>query len=233
MLKKIKENEGLQKLKELWKNKKTHDIMVLSLWLVFIFIVILFARSTSSNQTYEDKESLNSLDKITTYEFTYKLNDKEFLGQYYNNAIIFYKDNKRYYYKEKLYQIAEPIKIIPNFDLDILKINVKMINNLIANITPNETNNIKQYIVPLDRFINLYEIDTEIDLSKSTLYNVPINIYYNNDEINKITLDLSNYYLLKTNNQTPNILIIYLYNINNISDFTNYYDKLLEGVVWH
>ena len=230
MFKKIKENEGFQKFKELWQNKKTHDIIVLGLWLIFIFIVILFARSMTPSNTYiTEEKSPNDLSNIRNYEFTYKTNDKQFVGQYYDDSIIFYKDNQRYYYKNDLYLVDDNIILISNYDLDILKINTKMLNNLISNITPTNTNNIKQYIIPLDKFLNIYEIDTDIDLSESTLYNVPLSIYYDNNEINKITLDLSNYYTLKTKNKITNILTIYLYNINNVSNFTEYYDKLLEG----
>ena len=229
MFKKIKENEGVQKFKELWQNKKTHDIMVLALWFVFIFIVILFARSTTSNSTYIPEEpNKEELSNILNYEFTYKKNDKEIQGQYYDNAIIFYKDNKRYYYKDKIYLIDETPTLTQNQDLDILRINIKMINNLINDITPTEIMDTKQYVVPLDRFISLYELDTDIDLSKIALYNVPITIFYNDNEINKITLDLSNYYSLKTNTNVTYPLTIYLYNINNVSDFRKSYDKLLE-----
>ena len=187
---------------------------------------------TPSNTYITEEKSPNDLSNIRNYEFTYKTNDKQFVGQYYDDSIIFYKDNQRYYYKNDLYLVDDNIILISNYDLDILKINTKMLNNLISNITPTNTNNIKQYIIPLDKFLNIYEIDTDIDLSESTLYNVPLSIYYDNNEINKITLDLSNYYTLKTKNKITNILTIYLYNINNVSNFTEYYDKLLEGKQW-
>lgn len=231
MIKKIKENEKVQIVKQLWQNKKTHDLIVLSLWFIFIFIVILFARTNTNTKIYKENKQLNTID-IKDYEFTYKTNDKEIPGEYYENAIMFYHDNKRYYYKDNLYLVEEKALLMQNYDLDILKINIKMINNLISNITPTENSNIKQYLIPLDRFINLYEIDTDIDLSKMTLYNVPLNIYYNENEISKITLDLSNYYSLKTNTKITYPLTIYLYNINNVSDFRKTYDNLLEVKKW-
>lgn len=228
MLKKIKENEGIQKFKELWKNKKTHDIMVLMLWFVFIFIVILFTRGMNFGTNYTEEEKVLGLSNINSYDFTYKFNDKEFIGQYYDDSIMFYNDNKRYYYNNSLYLIDDNISIINNYDLNVLKINLKMIDSLISDSNPNEVNGAKQYVVPLDKFINLYEIDTDIDLSKSALYNIPISIYYSDDDISKITLDLTNYYSLKNVINNNNLLTIYLYNINNVSDFRKSYDKLLE-----
>ena len=232
MFKKIKENEKVQKFQELWHNQKTHDIMVLSLWLIFIVIVILYARSNVSHHSYKPEPKEINTSNVENYEFTYKTNDKEIPGEYYNGSVLFYQNNKRYYYKNNLYQIDESASLIPNYDLDILKINIKMIDNLISNINATETNNVKEYLIPLDRFINLYEIDTDIDLSKMALYNVPLRIYYNNNEINKITIDLSNYYSVKTNTNVEYPLTIYLYNVNNVSDFIKSYDKMLEVIKW-
>ena len=228
MFKKIRENEGVLKFKELWQNKKTHDIMVLCLWLAFIFIVILFARSMNSSTSYSEEKKVLGLSDISSYDFTYKIDDKEFIGQYYDDSIMFYKDNKRYYYNKNLYLIDDNVSMINNYDLSVLKINLNMIDRLISGITPSEINGTKQYIVSLDKFINLYEIDTDIDLSKSTLYNVPISIYYDMDDITKVTLDLTSYYSLKTGMSGNYVLTMNLYNINNILDFRKAYDKLLE-----
>lgn len=228
MFKKIKENEKVLKAKELWQNPKTHDIAVLLFWLIFIFVVIIVARGMGSTPSHTtETSSVNNFDSIKSYDFTYKTNDSEIVGQAYDDSLLFYINNKRYYYKNNLYLIDEKASLVNNYDLGVLKINSKMLNNLVSGITPSDINGFKQYIVPLDRFINLYEIDTDINLSTAATYNVVISVYLKDDEINKVVLDLTNYYKLKNNNINYPVTIYY-YNINNVSDFTKGYDKMLE-----
>ena len=104
-----------------------------------------------------------------------------------------------------------------------------MINNLISGITGTEIDNYKQYLVPLDRFINLYDIDTDIDLSKATSYNIIINIYKENNVVSKVTLDLTNYKLYTTGQIESYIINIYYYNVNNVSDFSKHYNQMIGG----
>ena len=228
MFKKIRENEKVQKIKELWKNPKTHSLIVLAFWLIFIIIVIAFVRVTTSSTTNtEYQNNLNSFSTINSYDFRYKTNDLEINGKYYNEAIVFYLNNKQYYYKDKVYLIDDEIKTLEDYDLNVLKITSKFLNNLTSGITPSD-NGFKQYIVPLDRFINLYEYDTALDLSKATTYNVIVNVYYKDDEINKVVLDLSSYYTFKEGKEISYPVTIYYYNLNNISDFTRGYQKIVE-----
>lgn len=112
-----------------------------------------------------------------------------------------------------------------------MKINSKFINNLITNITPNVTDNYKRYIVPLDRFINLYDEDTDINLTETNHYNIIIDIYEKENQINKITLDLNSYFTLKNNPQIAQVTIYY-YNINNINDFSKNYEKMIGVKQW-
>ena len=233
MFKKIKENEKVQKIIELWKNPKTHDLIVLAFWLIFIFIVIIFARSVASPnvKNVDVKAYTNSFEYINNYDFTYESLDYKVHGSYYDDKLVFYLDNKRYYYHENTYLIGKEATLVPNYDLGILKINPKMLNNLVGGITPSENGEFKQYSVPLDRFINLYEIDTDVDLSKAATYNVVIKVYLVDNEISKVILDLSNYYLMK-GNLINNPVTIYYYNVNNIRDFSKGYDKLLEVKEW-
>ena len=230
---KIKENETLQKIKELWKNPKTHDITVLIFWLIFIVAVIIFTKGLTSSQTVENSSytpNVTTFENIKSYDFTYKTNDLEISGQTYNEATVFYLNNKRYYYKNNIYMIDEISALINNYDPKVLKINTIFLNNLVSGITPIETQNYKQYIVPLNRFINLYDIDTDIDLTKAINYNVPVSVYITNNKISKVILDLSNYYTLKTGATNNYSVTINYYNVNNVSDFSKDYDKLVEVI---
>ena len=201
--KRVQENETLQMLKKLWKNPKTHDIAVLLFWLIFIIIVIVFTRGITQTPKIQppntNTKSITTFENIKSYDFTYKTSDLEINGQAYNEATVFYLNNKRYYYKNNTYQIQDNPVLITNYDPGVLKINTIFLNNLVSGITPLENQNYKQYIVPLDRFINLYDIDTSIDLTKAINYNIPLSVYLNNNEINKVVLD----YNPKYNNQYP------------------------------
>ena len=230
----VNENETLQMLKKLWKNEKTHDIAVLLFWLIFIIIVIIFTRGITQTSniptTNTNNQNATTFENIKSYDFTYKTNGLEINGQTYNEATVFYLNNKRYYYKNNIYQIDDNPVLINNYDPSVLKINTIFLNNLVSGIAPLDNQNYKQYIVPLDRFINLYDIDTDINLTKAINYNVPVSVYLTNNVINKVVLDLTNYYTLKTGTNTSYQVTINYYNVNNVSDFSKEYDKLVEVV---
>ena len=227
MFKKIKENEKVQKIRELWKNPKTHDVAVLVFWLIFITVVIVFMRMSTPNTTTNYETNLNSFSNIRSYDFRCKTNDLEVNGKAYNDALVFYLNNKQYYYKNKVYLIDDEIKV-EDYDLGVLKINSKFLNNLVSGIVPTGNDNFKQYLVPLDRFINLYDYDTDLDLSKAATYNIVVSVYFKDDIINKVILDLSSYYTLKSGKEINYPVTIYYYNLNNVSDFTKGYDKVVE-----
>jgi len=233
MFKKIKENEKYQKFKELWANEKTHSIIVLGLWLIFFAAVVLFIRATAptpiSNDTV-NSVSGTSFDKMNNYSFSAISNNLEVNGFVYNDNMEFILNNKRYYVSNDVYLIAGDTATKQEFDLKFLKINAKMLNNLLGGLNGTENESYTQYLVPLDRFINLYEIDTEADLSKAMTYNIIVNVYKNSDgSIKGVILDLTNYNIFRFNNNTPFMVTIYYYNINNISDFTKEYEKMVGG----
>ena len=230
MFKRIRESERYIKLKELWTNPKTHAMMVLAFWLIFMVVAIVLVRvmSHTSVSTSKVENVATSFANITGYDFTYKTNNEEINGSYYDGAIIFYLNNKRYYYKDNVYLIDDEVQKVEGFDLNVLKLNSKLLNNLVSGITPALNDNFKQYIVPLDRFINLYEVDTDMDLSQAATYNVVVSVYTNNKVINKVVLDSSSYYTMKTGASASYPVTINYYNVNNVSDFTSGYDELIE-----
>ena len=232
MLKKIKENPKYEKLKELWKNEKTHSLIVLAFWLIFMLVLIIFVRLSSTQTTTTKTITNQTIADFENYEFSYTINETTYNGEYYDGKTLFYLENNRYYKNEDVYLIKgeEAIKQ-DNFDIGIMKINSKFINNLITNITPNTTDNYKRYIVPLDRFINLYDEDTDINLTETNHYNIIVDIYEKENQINKITLDLNSYFTLKNNPQIAQVTIYY-YNINNINDFSKNYEKMIGVKQW-
>lgn len=228
MFKKIK--EYYQKFKEMRANPKLKPIISLIFWFVFLAILILFVRSVSSpskvvTQSEEIKQNLSN------YKFTYTNNSGVIFGESYNDKLEFIYNNNRYYYNgENVYLINnQKAQMIPDFDLGVLKITPSLINNLISNLTYNINGEAKQYIVPLSRFINLYEYDTEADLSLADNYNIILEVYENNSKIYMYRLDLSNYYTFRGLNNSG-ILTIDIYD-SQVSDFTKFYDELVGGVV--
>ena len=231
MFKKIKENPYYQKFKEMRADPKLRPITSLILWFIFFVIVILFARGlTSTRANLESTETQKTTLSDSNYEFTYSNNVGIIFGQTYDDKLEFMYGGNRYYYNgETVYLIQNQQAIImPAFDLNVLKINSKMINNLISNLNYNMDGEAKQYLVPLSNFLNLYEVDVEADLSLANQYNIVINVYENENGIYMYKLDLTNYYNYRGFNN-DGILTIDIYN-SEVNDFTKYYDELVGGV---
>lgn len=231
MFKRIKESEKLQRFRELWNDPKTHSIMVLVFWLIFMAVLIIFVRLTavsnvSSNTTVT---KATNFDSIKSYEFSYVQGSNELNGKVYDDSILFILNNHRYYYHDDIYLINGDTAVKQNLDLGWLKINTKMLNNLLGGLTGADINDYTQYVVPLDRFINLYEIDTDADLTKAMTYNILLNVYKKDGEINKVVLDITNYRIFRFNDNKPYVLTLYFYNINEVNDFTKGFDKIVGG----
>lgn len=231
MFKRIKESEKLQRFKELWNDTKTHSIMVLSFWLIFMAVLIVFVRltATPSTNTTSNEPLATSFESIKNYEFSYVQSTNELNGQVYDDSMLFILNNHRYYYKDDVYLINGDTGVKQDLDLGWLKINAKMLNNLLAGLNGTDINGYTQYVVPLDRFINLYEIDTDADLTKAMTYSVVVNVYKKDDVINKVVLDMTNYRLFRFNDSKPYVVSLYFYNINKINDFTSDFDKIVGG----
>ena len=231
MFKKIKENPHYQKFKEMRADPKLRSLTSLILWFIFFVIVILFARGlTSTRVNMESTETQKTTLSDSNYEFTYSNNSGVIFGQTYDDKLEFMYGGNRYYYNgETVYLIQnQQATIMPTFDLNVLKINSKMINNLVGNLTYNMDGEAKQYLVPLSNFLNLYEVDVEVDLSLANQYNIVINVYENDNGIYMYKLDLTNYYNYRGLNN-DGILTIDIYN-SEVNDFTKYYDELVGGV---
>lgn len=231
MFKKIKENPYYVKFKEMRADPKLKPITSLILWFIFIVIVVIFVRGTvSTNNTTVKTDNVVNKD-VSNYEFTYTNNSGVIFGESYEDKLEFIYSGNRYYYNGKnVYLIKNQNgTLATNFDLNVLKITPKMISNLIGNLTYTANGEAKQYVVPLSRFLNLYEIDVEADLSLANQYNIIVNVYEKDNNIYMYQLDLTNYYNFRGLNN-DGILTIDIYD-SEVHDFTKYYDKLIGGVV--
>lgn len=231
MFKRIRESEKYQKFKELWANERTRSIISLGLWLIFFAVVVLFIRATAPTPTSNDTVNTagTNFDKMSNYSFSAISDNLEINGFVYNDKMEFILNNQRYYVNNDVYLISGDKAEKKDFDLSFLKINTKMLNNLLGELKGTEQDGYTKYLVPLDRFINLYEIDTEADLSKAMSYNIVVNVYKDKNVIKGVSLDLTNYNIFRFNNNKSFVVTIYYYNINNISDFTEEYEKMVGG----
>ena len=230
MLKKIKENPYYQKFKEMRADPKLRPITSLIIWFIFIVIVIIFVRGISSPTSSNTNTVNNTITKsISNYEFTYTNNSGVIFGESYNDKSVFIVGGNRYYYNgENVYLIKNQTAIqVSNFDLNILKITPTMINNLTAKLNYTVNGDSKQYLVPLSNFINLYEYDTDVDLSVANQYNIVIQVFEKDNNVYMYKIDLTNYYNLK-GLQNNGILTIDIYS-SGVNDFTQYYDDLVGG----
>ncbi len=220
--------EAFKNLRELYKNPNTHDKASLILWLIFIVILIVVLRVSSSSENISVEKEKKQI--INSYEFTYNFENINISGLYYEEKILFYLNNNKYYNNDKTYIISgDEIKEIENFDLKALKISYEFISKAIENLTSTKEDNYSVYLVPLDTFISLYDEDVGEDISNAKNYNIIIKIKENNDLISSVAIDMSNYYIYKGMNVSYPVTI-YFYNINNISDFTSEYENKI-GVI--
>ena len=226
MFKRIKELEIYNKYKNLKNDSQASTLASLGLWLIFFIVIIIFTRGISSNKTI-DRENKETAE-INNYEYTYQNNDITIFGEFYNGKQIFTILNNKYYYDgQSVYMVkGNSLELMPEFNLNILKITLDFVEELTSNITFTENNGIKEYLVPLVNFLNLYEIDTAVDLSEASNYNIIIRKYYDKNNLYKEEVVLSNYYKINSVHDSGQ-LIINLYNKNKLNNFTLEYDKML------
>ena len=227
MFKKIK--EYYQKFKEMRADSKLKPIISLVLWFIFIFIAILFVKGFSlDNNSNSNLENVRN--NFTGYKFTYTNNNLKIFGESYDGKLEFFFEGNRYYYDEQNVYLVnnQSLEVIDNFDLNVLKITPDLIDSLISNLNYSIYNNALEYIVPLSRFLNLYEYDVEADLSLANNYNIMVYVYKKENDIYMYKLDLSNYYQFRGLNNMG-ILTIDIYDVEK-GDFPKYYDSLIGGV---
>ncbi len=227
MFKRVK--EGLKKIRELYKNPKTHDIVSLTLWLLFIIIVIVFFRVTTFSKPTTNNENTYTT-SVNSYEFTYNFENTNINGVYYKSNMLFYLNNNKYYTDDSIYLVnGTELNRINDFDLKALKISYEFITKATKNVSKRVVDGYNVYTVPLDTFISLYDNDISEDIESTKNYNVIIKTKEKNNLLSSVIIDMSNYYIYKGIDVNYPVTI-YFYNINNISDFTKEYKEML-GVI--
>lgn len=225
MFKKIKESGAIEKYKELRKNPQTKAMMSLGVWMIFFLIIILFARGIGSNKTYKSE----IVKKVSGYEFTYSNDVSSIFGLSYGKEKLYNVDGKKFYYNgSNVYLVNGHSLEMQGSDIGLLKIDLDMIDSLTSNLQEIDMGEYKRFLVPLSNFLNLFEGDTEVDLTLASTYNIIVDRYYSESNINMIKIDLSSYYSYRSINN-DGVLTIDIYNINNVFDLKEY-GSMVGGV---
>lgn len=228
MFKKKNENKYVQKYKELRANPKTRSLISLGFWMIFLVVAVLLVRSTMSSNEIQSEPVKDEVLEVTNYEFTYRDNLKTIFGEVYDDRMIFYFNNGKYYKNGNgIYLVNENSLEVQDMNISELNLTFSVIDDLVSQVNAIEDNGVKTYLVPLSNFIRAYEGNESEDLTEATNYNVTIQTYEKDGVVYMVKLDLSNYYLFRSLPDTGIITINY-YNVNKLNDFSLEYERMLE-----
>ena len=228
MFKKINENKYVQKYKELRANPKTRSLISLGFWMIFLVVAVLLVRSTMSSNEIQSEPVKDEVLEVTNYEFTYRDNLKTIFGEIYDDRMIFYFNNDKYYKNGNgIYLVNENSLEVQDMNISELNLTFSVIDDLVSQVNATEDNGVKTYLVPLSNFIRAYEGNESEDLTEAMNYNVTIQTYEKDGVVYMVKLDLSNYYLFRVLPDTGIITINY-YNVNKLNDFSLEYERMLE-----
>lgn len=228
MFKKINENKYVQKYKELRANPKTRSLISLGFWMLFLVVAVLLVRSTMSSNEIQSEPVKDEVLEVTNYEFTYRDNLKTIFGEVYDDRMIFYFNNGKYYKNGNgIYLVNENSLEVQDMNVSELNLTFSVIDDLVSQVNATEDNGVKTYLVPLSNFIRAYEGNESEDLTEATNYNVTIQTYEKDGVVYMVKLDLSNYYLFR-GLPDMGIITINYYNVNKLNDFSLEYERMLE-----
>lgn len=213
--------EYWNKFKEFRKDPKKRSISLLIVYGIFFIFVIIYVRSykpappiESNNNQSIIKDSINA---VTSYEYNYDIiKDNTIInisGTHYENKDIFKIDSDNYNVKDNyIYSTLDDNKTI-EFPLD--RLNYNNIEKLLNNFDYNYKIEYKNGQIKYDYIVSNKDYSTYYQEENNNEGNVYI-ITVKSDYINKIEIDLSEYY--KINNYK---ITIQYTNINNISNIEN------------
>ena len=224
IMNKFRENEKFSTFFNIWDNKRLKGLISLGIWFVFFLIVILVFRTNTPTQVEKKLELSEIVSNINNYELVYNITQDDqintFSGLYNNNKFIIYKDNLKYFIQDKTYLVNDDIlKEVENpFDLDITKINVNNVYNIIKDektLYDYTTSKIKTSVYK----INLSEISQLINDKIDTIDTTEIQFNTQDNELKSIKIDLTSYMNYNELKYKKYIVELVLTSINNVNDF--------------
>ncbi len=235
LIEKIKSNNVISKIIEIWKNRRYRGLIILGFWFVFFFFVIMLLRVSVKNQENFEasiKTIPEILENIKNYEFSYEITNDDINyninGLYIDNETLFIYNENTYFIKDKIYIVNnEQLQEVENpIEIDISKLNIENIYNLIKDkekLYETKESGIKStvYKISINEFSKLFGLDIESEDF------IEITIETKDNSYESIYMDLTqymNYYELKY--RKYNIKL----ELNSINDVDkSSYSSLVEG----
>lgn len=210
MIQKIKENQYIQRIKELLQNKRTRAITQLVLWMLFfVFVFYTFDLRGKKTQNPKEKTVIETWmeQKNYQYQMTFSINQEDILVKGIRNQLqeVFSLQSRTYYFNDnKLYLFENDIEIPQEYTTilgyEFLKLRPEFLGQLLSygklEYTTNyETGMVrKAYSIPIAKFVYLYDgtqITDEDDIKIELLENEKV--------ITEVNLDLTSFFRYSEN----------------------------------
>lgn len=193
--------------KTIWGDERGRALIKLGLYLIFIIIVVMYARTIYNNQSTK-KELQTVFEKyinVKSYSENITVDDKTYLLTNMNNSISFKYESNSYLVSNNIVTLQENNEIT-DFEIFFWNITPSLIGRLINNkgtfyVTEySDGTKDKAYRISLLDFIrnfNSNSLDIEF-IEEIPNEDIMIVINETKKEIKKVSLDLSSYYKLVT-----------------------------------
>lgn len=224
----------VKNIKEFIKDKRNRAIVILILYFVFFIFVATFFRNYSSDVPLIEEKPKTSIEKYCSvgnyaYSYQYQLNGIYFNinGQVFRNENYFIYDDNYYYLKDGItYQMIDNSFIeitLDNYNFYKITDICNMLDNatLIGKNEDYQTNTLSsKYSVPINVINSEYE---------GEMY---LTIYEENDLVNKVELDITNYQNLLDPNINNAVIYISYHDMGEVKNFTTMFDesRVIRGV---
>lgn len=228
-----------RKLREIWATPRGRAIILLCIYGIFITFVLSGVRgnikkqnqhSTPATEEQTPTVTYTQLSDLDNYEYDMKITKDDMIityqGKHADQVDLFIDtSNNNSYYLEQgiIYQIMNGVKqpvATPISEIDILRLNPETLQALIDEATLDYTKNYasgieeKQYILSLPAFMRIIYAST---ISSNEI--VTITTSTNENNIQKITLDLSGYSRYNNLNITNFTIDIDYKNVGKVESF--------------
>ncbi len=196
--------EYIKSLKVLWSDERGRAIIKLGIYIIFMMIVVLYARSLYKVKSTPKKTALEAYGTTVVKEETIRINDDIEYQVTFKDRIKFFNDTKECTVYEETKYACGPI--FEEAEIYFWNIKPKLIYSLVKDKKPKYTINYddnkttaKAYSVPLDEIVRYFKGAKLVDLEEVHGEVSEVIITDNGTKVTKVAIDLSDYYFLATN----------------------------------
>ena len=205
MFEKIKENEYVQKILELWNIPRYRSLIILFIYFIFFAFVIASINTNSSLNTNSNNIKVNVMEKyiqMDNYQYNATIKNEteiNLIGKVNKDKQIIMFNNDTYYYNNiNLYKNKANLYIKTDdnlLDFEVWRFSPLFINNLIkkgkleSKTEYTDGTNSKTYLVQIKDFLKAYN-----NVVTDDTRTFEIIIYQNEKQITKVELELTDIY---------------------------------------